>query len=435
MALIRRLLDTPQTALDELATYGPACALGGGPLRFAVVSSPTLIRELLSMPNEWFRYDIPVSQFPVVVGPTSMIASDGEDHRRRRGAVAQALSRRRLGRWIPMIVERSDAAVAAALDRARRDGPIVDLYPIGRRLVLDIVVRALFGERLSASVDEIDAGLVSGQRFLASPLWRQLPHPFPFGVRRAAQADRKAFDSLIDEAIAASRSQPGAAEDGDLLDALVRSADLSDAEIRDQVKTLIGAGFDTTASTLAWVLWEATLCVGLWERLRSEADDVFGPLGGDRIVDDQTLAGLTLSARTVRETLRLHPASGVAARTAATTLTVGDWTIRKGTVILWSPYLAGRDPSSWTDPLRFDPDRFDDGGSHEAWLPFGRGPRACLGIALAQMELTLIIARLAQRLDLAATQPQPPPARGLIVSAPTGGAPMHLSPRAAGNRP
>lgn len=445
--LMRELLSTPERALDELSAHGPVCALGAGPLRMAVVGAPGLIRELLVQPNDRFRYDVPLSPFPTVVGKRSLLASDGDDHRRRRGAVAGSLSRRSLARWVPMIVERTDAAIDGLLadldrhDAGHAGGPVVDMYPIGRRLVLDIVVQALFGTRLPGRLDEIDAHLLGGQRFLASSLWRQHV-PLPSGVRATARRDRQALDAIVTNAIAQVRADP-ASDDGDVLEQLVRQGELTDEEICDQVKSLIGAGFDTTASTLAWIAWEATLCPGLWDRLRHEADAVLGPAAD---ATDGSLAELRVADATARETLRLHPASGVAARTTAVDIEVGPYEIGRNTIVLWSPYVAGRDPATWDDPLRFDPQRFiadagDAGGPdpsaravrhnviHEAWLPFGRGPRMCVGFALAQMELTLITARIAQRLDLTATADAPPAAHGLVVSTPVGGAPMRVRPR------
>lgn len=103
--------------------------------------------------------------------------------------------------------------------------------------------------------------------------------------------------------------------------------------------------------------------------------------------------------------------------------------------MLWSPYLAGRDPSAWAHPDRFDPDRFtvldtsQQALADEAWVPFGRGPRMCVGFALAQMELTLILSRLAQRIDIRPTSTAIPEPVGLIVSRPGGGAPMFISER------
>ena len=137
----------------------------------------------------------------------------------------------------------------------------------------------------------------------------------------------------------------------------------------------------------------------------------------------------------MRETVRLHPAGVLSPREAAVDVTVGGYRIPKGTLILWSAHLAGRNPSAWPDPLRFDPDRFVDVDDDRraladmAWVPFGRGARNCIGFALAQMELTLIVARLAQRLDITPVSDEIPAPVGMVVNRPTGGAPMRVGRR------
>ncbi len=104
-------------------------------------------------------------------------------------------------------------------------------------------------------------------------------------------------------------------------------------------------------------------------------------------------------------------------------------------MIAWSPHLAGRDPDAWTDPTAFDPDRHLDPTDEQkaindrAWIPFGRGPHMCLGFALAQMELTLMISRIAQRLDLTPVSRTVPRPVGLVVNRPVGGAPFHIRAR------
>jgi cytochrome P450 len=220
------------------------------------------------------------------------------------------------------------------------------------------------------------------------------------------------------------------------LEALVAAGDLSDAEIRDQVVTLMGAGFDTTAATLAWMLWCVALSPGLWQRLRDEADAVYGPVGSGALPDETSLARLDLAARVMRETTRLHPAGAVSPREAGVDLVIGGYSVPRGTLILWSAYLAGRDPEAWPDPLTFDPDRFVDPTPEQkaladaAWVPFGRGARNCIGFALAQMELTLVIARLAQRLDVEAVRGELPRPAGMVVNRPSGGAPLRVRRRA-----
>ena len=151
--------------------------------------------------------------------------------------------------------------------------------------------------------------------------------------------------------------------------------------------------------------------------------------------DGTTLTNLVYAGHVVREALRLHPAGLIGARAAGIDLRLGDHLIPRGALIAWSPYLAGRDPASWDDPMRFNPDRFADLTpdqktlSDQAWVPFGRGPHSCLGFALAQMELTLIVAKLAQRLDISPSAADLPRPLGMVVNRPEGGAHLHITRR------
>jgi cytochrome P450 len=432
---LRRLFRDPQPVLDELRDrYGPVVGLGAGPVRLAVVGDPVALRELFGAPPASFRWGHRYNVLGFVVGERSMIVSDGPDHRRRRGSVQAAFSRRRLQRWIPMIVARTDAAVDTLLASLPPTPQVIDLYPVGRALVLDIVVRALFGERMAARAGELGTLFQRPQDYLESPAFRQLPHPLPWTARARVRADRRALDRIIDAEIAERRARPSG-DPFDVLEVLVADDSVDDAEIRDQVVTLVGAGYDTTSASLAWALWCCALAPGVWVRLRAEADAVLGAVGSAALPDEGTLAGLDLAGRVVRETTRLHPAGVVSPREAAEDLVLGGHLIRKGTLVLWSAHLAGRDPAAWADPGAFDPDRFVDPPPERraladlAWVPFGRGARNCIGFALAQMELTLITARLAQRLDIEAVGAEAPRPVGMVVNRPAGGAPMRVSGR------
>jgi cytochrome P450 len=433
--LMKRILADPAPTLDEIAErYGPMCGFGAGPLRMAVVGDPVALRELFAMSSDHFRWGHKFNALGFVVGRESMIVSDGDDHARRRSSVQAAFGRRRLNGWIPTIVAQTDRMIddlVTALAGRERE---IDLAPLGRALVLQIVVRSMFGERLASRATEIGELFERPQAYLESPAIRQFPHPFPATARSRVSADRRALDEIIDGEIATLRSRPGA-DPRDVLATLVGEGSLSDGEIRDQVVTLIGAGYDTTSASLSWMFWRAAGEPALWQRLRAEADDVFGPVGDTATLDAHGLARLDLANRVMRETTRLHPAGVLSPREAVRHLTLGGHHIARGTLILWSAHLAGRDPRAWTDPLRFDPDRFL-APSHEkgeladiAWVPFGRGARNCIGFALAQMELTLIIARVAQRLDVSTTSTQIPRPIGMVVNRPAGGAPMRVAER------
>ena len=435
---VRQLFRDPSTALDGLHdAYGPISELRLGPTRIVVIGEPGLLHQMFSMPAESFRWSHKFNMVGVrfVVGSGSMIVSDGDDHHRRRSSVQTAFTRRRLNSWIPMIVARTDRAIDHIIPIDTQETEL-DLYPVGRNLILGITVHAFFGERFAQRAGEIGELYERPQHFIEAPAIKQLPHPFPFTARSGVRADRRAIDAIIDAEISERRSQP-TGDPFDILEAIVIDGLLSDAEIRDQVRTLIGAGYDTTASALAWMLWCAALSPDAWPRLRAEADAVFGPIDAPTEPDHVALAGLEFAQRVVRESLRLHPAGLIGARMAATDLRIGTHLIRKGALVVWSPHLAGRDPGSWTDPLRFDPDRFANLTAEQktitdqAWVPFGRGPHMCIGFALAQMELTLIIARLAQRLDLTPMSTELPHPIGMVVNRPTGGAPFRVSARSA----
>ena len=433
---LRRAFREPQPVLDELRNdFGPVCRFGFGPAKMAIVGDPAALKELFATSSGSFRWGHKFNVLGFVVGDTSMIVSDGPDHRRRRSSVQSAFSRRRLNGWIPMILEQTDRTVDALLAGPAAPGGTVDLAPIARSLVLAVTVRAFFGGRFATRADEIGDLFERPQAYLESPALRQLPHPFPFTARSRVRADRRMLDSIIDAEIATLR-QSEADDPLDILGTLVGGVTLTDHEIRDQVVTLIGAGYNTTAASLSWMLWRAVLEPGTWKSLRAEADEVLGlPDTDTSAADFATLGRLELAERVMRETLRLHPAGVVAPREAATDVRLGGRVIPKGTLILWSAYLAGRDPQAWPDPLRFDPDRFRDPTPQQAaiidtaWVPFGHGARNCIGFALAQMELTLMIARLAQRLDVTTTASKPPPPVGMVVNRPAGGTNMNVNQR------
>ncbi len=436
----RHLFTDPASSLDELnATHGSICSLGCPGVRIVVVGDPALAQEMFSMKADAFRWSHKFNVIGVrfVVGKHSMIVSDGADHRRRRGAVQRAFTRPRLNSWIPMILERTDATIDQVVEQLA-DQPAerpIDLYPVGRDLILGVTLHAFFGERLARRVDEFSELFQRAQAFIEAPGINQLPHPVPFTSRSRVRADRRKIDRIIDEETAKRRADPSG-DPFDILDVIANDGTLTDAEIRDQVDTLIGAGYDTTASTFAWLVWCAALEPGVWSQLRAEADRIMGLDGSaHQRLDETTFQQLEYAHRVVHESLRLHPAGLIGARVAARDIRLGDHVIKKGTLIVWSPYLAGRDPGTWTDPLTFDPDRYlsltdeQKAAADRAWIPFGRGPHMCLGYALAQMELVVMIARFAQRLDLTPTADVIPDPTGIVVNRPIGGAPFTIRPR------
>ncbi|MEP6625337.1 MAG: cytochrome P450 [Acidimicrobiia bacterium] len=407
----RGLLGTPMVTIEALAEqYGRTFSIGLGPTSITVVGDRELIKVVLTGPQERYRWG-PIFKVPlgVFVGPTSMLVSDAAEHDRRRSVVQPAFALRRLQSWRTLIIEE--------LDRMIDDLPLgvrFDLAPWIQTTVRRIVVRVLFGPELDA--DEVGARLAYAADYINRPVLRQVPHPFPVGDRERARASRRSFDELLDSEIARRRAEPPHERD-DVLDVLL-AADLTHQELADQVASLIGAGYDTTTATASWLVLRAAPRSDVWDRLRTEADAAEAP-------DQRPWADAV-----VHESLRIHPAGAHAPRLVAQNFDLGPYAIRRGSLIAWSPLLAGRDPRSWPDPMRFDPTRHLDHDEPEyAWVPFGAGSRSCLGFGLARMNLTLLASRLAQRVDLEPASTLVPEPVGTVTSHPLGGVPVTVVSR------
>jgi len=172
---------------------------------------PEMIQQLFATPMESFRWAHKYNAVGLrfIIGHTSMIVSDGDDHDRRRGPAQPAFARRRLNVWVPMILDRADAAIdRLVVDLPADPDTTVDMYPFGRRLILGITLRASFGERIAELVDELGQLYVRPQRFIEAPAVKQLPHPVPFTFRAHVRGDRRAIDRLIDAEIAQRRPSP-----------------------------------------------------------------------------------------------------------------------------------------------------------------------------------------------------------------------------------
>jgi cytochrome P450 len=219
-------------------------------------------------------------------------------------------------------------------------------------------------------------------------IWRGMPRP---GYRRALRQ----LDDYLYRLIAARRSSPDGKEN--LLGTLI-AAGLCDADIRDQLLTMLIAGHDTSTALLSWALYLLAVHPDVIARVHEEVDRVLG-------AETPTLAhtnDLKYLDQVIKETLRLYPPIHLGSRIAAADVDYHDAVIPAGTRVLYSIYLTHRDQAYWPDPDRFDPDRFSPDKVHSPYqfLPFGGGPRNCIGRAFAQVEAKIVLARLLQKFDL-----------------------------------
>ena len=249
-----------------------------------------------------------------------------------------------------------------------------------------------------------------------TPLSR-LDLDLPFLPYRRAVRARQEVDRIVLGEIARRRAEGVDAEASpDTLSALLAATDevdgheepLTDAEVCDQIRSLIAAGYDTTSSAAAWIVHGLGSNPDVLARLREHVRDTIG----DRTPTLDDLRAMPLVDGVVRETLRLWSPAAFGGRRAVDDFELYGHTIPAGSLVMYSPYITHRLPEVWGDPTCFRPERWADGEPEPfAFVPFGGGYRKCIGFALATLELQVLAVRLAQRLDWRLEQPDRPGGR------------------------
>ncbi|WP_316767103.1 cytochrome P450 [Streptomyces sasae] len=283
-------------------------------------------------------------------------------------------------------VEILDAVMADGADRA------VDVLPVMRTFTARAIAEYCFGADSTGVPGLLHEIIRATQPFTDSsyefPSWLPIPRH-----RQFFRAYRRLIGALT--AIVRQRRASGSRAPGnDLLGFLLHTDPaMPDETVASTLHSILMGGHGVPAAALSSIVWELARRPRLAGDLRDEAD---GPTGGGA---PSSTARLPLAEAVVRETLRLCPPAWLMTRTAGAATFLGDWSLGPGDDVLLNPYLIHRDPRWWRRPDEFDPARWSDGqqAPGPAYLPFGAGPRVCLGSALAMRQLTLATSRLAQR--------------------------------------
>ncbi|MBV9412999.1 MAG: cytochrome P450 [Acidimicrobiia bacterium] len=411
------------TALHE--RYGPVFATGAGPLKFVWLIGPDAHRELF-VDVQRFSWREVTKPVMVVDGETAVVVSDGEDHARRRRIVQPAFNVRRIERHIPLMIDEVRRTVGEW-----QVGADLNAYQELRACIRRIVVRALFGDRFSSWADELGDRLQPALDFVDRPP-PQLKINLPGTPWRRATTARRRTDELVFAEIEARRRE-GVDEDGDdVLSWLLAASDpecegaqLNDQEVRDQVVSLIAAGYETTSAAVGWTVWAALANAGVWERLRAEVGDL--PINAER------LRSMTYLDSVVSESLRLWPPGALAGRKLREPIDAAGVRIPAGVAALYSPYVTQRMPELWPDPLAFRPERWDKHapGYVEpvplSYVPFGAGPRRCLGFAFALTEIKVLLAEVVRTADLQLVDTAEPARESVASLRPKGGVAVRVS--------
>ncbi len=421
--VLRMSSDIAATLSHLYETYGRIVDVGFKyPLRLTYLFGPEANRYLLADNPSNFLWGDAYDLAEVLSGPKFMLVSDGTEHARRRGQVQPAFSKRRIDAHLDIAIAEIDRTI-----NGWSPGREIDAYAELRSTVRRISLQALFGEHLAKNADEIGDILEPAVRHMGlSPATRRDINLPGTSYRRALRA-RAAADVFIQREIERRRSGVYVRGEVDTLGSILDAADdvggdepLGDDEIRDQVRGLIAAGYDTTSSAAAWLVYALGANPSAFAALREQVRDVLGDAAPT--IDD--LRSLDTVDAVVRETLRLWPPAAVGLRTAVDDFELFGHTIRSGANIVYSPYITHRLSDMWEDATTFRPDRWAQGEpAAYSYVPFGGGARRCLGFALATLELQVLATRLAQSGTWTLNNPNTRPG-GFANFAPLGGMPI-----------
>ena len=414
---MRRLVRDPLRFFSTLATeYGDVVCYRPAPDPAYLVNHPDFVRHILVDNNRNYSKETHTNQMFHTLVAGGLLTSEGEVWRKQRRMMQPAFHHTRLEPLDTMIAEATDGM----LDRWRthaQQNQAVDVAREMAALTLTVTTRALFGVNLGDEVREVGEMVNRSIGFLEKPSDPRL--------KESIAGLKAVVDRIIQ-----SRKQ-GFKDGGDLLSSMILARDsetgegMTDEQLRNQIMTLMLAGYDTTASSLTWTWFLLSQNLQAAAHLRDEVRTTLH----ERAPRYADLERLPYTRMVLNESLRLFPPAWTLGRRALGEDEIGGYYVAPNTVIAICIYTLHRHPDFWENPEAFQPERFspdNSAGRHRfAYVPFGAGPRQCIGNTFGLMEASLIIAGIARRYDLQlvpGTEVQPQavfvlrPARDLMMT-------------------
>jgi cytochrome P450 len=388
-----------------------------GLARGHLVSDPTLIRHVLLDNIDNYDKHTPAFDAVRVVLGNGMLTSEGAFWKRQRRIAQPAFLGESVRHFGP-IISRLAAETADEWERAAGAGEPADACADMMKVTLRVVAEALFGDDLAGSVAEINRVFPVILACLAARVTVPLRPPLwlPTANNRRLRPALESLNRIVERLIATKRRRLAAgqqAADRDLLTTLMLARDqetgesMSDAQLRDEVMTLMIAGHETTANALSWMWYLLDRHPDEQERLRAE---LFATTGGrPPTVDD--LPQLPRLKAVFQETLRLYPPVWMFDRRVLGPDDLAGTKVAAGDLVIFCPYAIHRLPELWADPEAFRPERFEAGHKEQknmfVYLPFGAGPRTCIGSSFATIEAQIIMGTLLSRFRARLADPSP----------------------------
>jgi cytochrome P450 len=372
-----------------------------------VISDPVLVKELFTMNTDLIARAGTLGE---VLGPGSTFSLEGTAHRQRRKLLVPPFHGKRMHGYERIVEEEVMREIATW-----PEGEQFATMPSMMRITLNAILRAVFGAdgaALEALRDLLPTMVLKASRLaVMPPLARRDLGPWsPWG---RVEKLRRRYDAIIAGLIAEARRDPRLQERSDVLALLLQAryddgSPIADDHVADELLTLLAAGHETTATTLAWAVERLRRHPRLLARLTEEVD------AGDS----------QLLQATIFEVQRTRPVIDITARRTKARIRLGEWVIPQGHVVMVSIALAHAADRNFSDPTAFDPDRFvGNPPDTHAWIPYGGGIRRCIGAAFANMEMAVTLRVLLREFEFGSTYAADEPAhsRGVATAPGLGG--------------
>jgi cytochrome P450 len=401
-ALPKLAANPPEFFLETLNKRGNLVEINLAGTKLLLVHHPDYVRHVMQDHARNYGKGSMWVAIRKMVG-NGLLGSEGDFWLRQRRLMQPAFHRQRLAG----LANSMTATIAEMLDNwsaLAAKGQALDVARAQADLTMQLIVRTMFGSGLTADeTREIGDAFGTALKLMNVRMWTSfLPVSIPLPGDTKFRESIEKVDRFVYRLIAERRNQTSQAND--LLGMLLETRDeetgegMTDQQLRDEVFTIFLAGHETTATVMAWVWYVLDKYPVIERKLHSELDQV---LGG-RLPSMATLPRLTYTKMVIEETMRFYPPSWMIPRSVEVDDVIGGLPVKKGTTVLISPYVVHRHPDFWDAPESFDPERFhpDVVVPRQAYIPFGSGPRLCIGNSFAMMEMQLILAMTAQAFRL-----------------------------------
>jgi len=403
--------------------------------RMFIINEPNAIRRVvLDNADNYTKSEVGRRLLEPGLG-RGLLTSEGETWRRHRRIMAPSFDPRSVNGYAPIMTDVTNELLAKwdALPEPRE----LDVAAAMMHLTLHIISRAMFSSDSDEIVDVVERGVNQYQTTVRPSLLDLLHVPLwlaRFLAPKPTEGIFDEFDAKVDRLLTMRGRAPDA-EPKDLLARLIAARDnetgggMTPQEVRDQVVTIFMAGHETTSQALSWTWY----LLSQHPAVEAKLNDELGTVLGGRTPRHEDIADLHYTRMVIEESMRLYPPAHTFGRQPIAADEILGHRIPVGAEVLIMPWLIHRKPSLWENPDRFDPERFapERSASRQrfAYIPFGAGPRICIGAGFAMTEAVLILATIAQRYRLRLGPGHPVEPQGLITLRPRYGLRMTLEAR------